>query len=138
MLCRWICFNQSLCIFYPSGSNRKFDKYWVSRCFMAKHWLIYNLIFTKLFRLFFVFMFFTILYFLFWFSLIIYSLWCTRHVKPSIILGKKWSLFLVYCNWRKGVDEPVVSYEEPGAAVHSSVEWDELFDHILSATRTES
>ena len=37
-----------------------------------------------------------------------------------------------------GVDEPVVSHEEPGAADHSSVEWDVLFDPILSVFRTES
>ena len=32
----------------------------------------------------------------------------------------------------KGVDEPVVSHEEPGATDHSSVEWDVVFDRILS------
>ena len=32
----------------------------------------------------------------------------------------------------KGVDEPVVSHEEPGATEHSSVEWDVVFDRILS------
>ena len=38
----------------------------------------------------------------------------------------------------EGVDEPVVSHEEPGAADHNSVEWDVLLDRILSAFRTES
>ena len=38
----------------------------------------------------------------------------------------------------KGVDEPVVRHEEPGATDHSSVEWDVLFDRILSVFRTES
>ena len=40
--------------------------------------------------------------------------------------------------WGEGVDEPVVSHEEPGAAGHNSVEWNVLFDRILSAIRTES
>ena len=42
----------------------------------------------------------------------------------------------MYCG--KGVEEPVVSHEEPGAADHSSVEWDVMFDQILSPIRTES
>ena len=40
--------------------------------------------------------------------------------------------------WGEGVDEPVVSHEGPGAADHSSVDWDVLFDRILSTIRTES
>ena len=38
--------------------------------------------------------------------------------------------------WGEGDDEPVVSHEEPGATNHSSVEWDEVFDRILSVIRT--
>ena len=38
----------------------------------------------------------------------------------------------------KGGDEPVVSHEDQGASDHSSVEWDVVFDRILSAIRTES
>ena len=40
--------------------------------------------------------------------------------------------------WDEGGDEPVVSHEEPVATDHSSVEWDVLFDRILSAIRTLS
>ena len=40
--------------------------------------------------------------------------------------------------WGEGGDEPVVSHEEPGATDHSRVEWDVLFDQILSAIRTMS
>ena len=38
----------------------------------------------------------------------------------------------------EGGDEPVVNHEEPGATDHSSIEWDVLFDRILSAIRTLS
>ena len=34
--------------------------------------------------------------------------------------------------------EGLMSHEEPGATDHSSVEWDVLFDRILSVFRTES
>ena len=35
-------------------------------------------------------------------------------------------------------DEPAVSYEEPGAAEHSSVDRDVMFEPVLSTCRTES
>ena len=38
----------------------------------------------------------------------------------------------------KCLDDLVVSHEEPGATDHGSVEWDVLFDRILSTIRTES
>ena len=84
--------------FVTIWKQSKFDKYWVSRCFMAKHWLIYSLIFTKLvcllLFLFFVFLIFYILNS--GFSQIVYSIWSTNHVKPRIIiLGKYWKFFWV-------------------------------------------
>ena len=54
-----------------------------------------------------------------------------RHIKPRmIILGDDFESLSV-CN--KGfLNEPAVSHKEPGAADHSSVEWDVMFDQILS------
>ena len=34
--------------------------------------------------------------------------------------------------WGERGDEPVLSHEEPGATDHSSVEWEVVFDRILS------
>ena len=69
--------------------NREFNEY-----FMTKHWLIYNLIFTKLFwLLFFLFLIFYILYF--GFSLIIYSIW---NMKPRMIILGKFFEELNACN----------------------------------------
>ena len=79
-------FQPVMMYFYPSGNNRKFNEYWVSWCFMAKQWQIYNLIFSKLVDYYFL-LFWNNLYF--GFSLIIYSIRSTRHIKPRMnILGK--------------------------------------------------
>jgi len=65
---------------------------------MAKRWLIYNLIFTKLF----IYYFFLIFYILnFGFSQIIYSIWSMRHVKPRIIILGTFKLKVLSTVWEE-------------------------------------